>query len=192
MASSDWGAIVVAIIGLAGVVFQARRPRLSLRDKIKADLDLLSSLPDNSSAKAELLVDIEQNVKRLVAGEEQPGADGAGIMLGLLITGAFTWLTWWADDMGGTYLILWIVSIPAALAGILLILRSWRVVYRYDDGRPVLGPDGRATHPPGYDRFGSLRRGVDRMLDSALGDDTPIAPAPGATPPAGPAAPASA
>jgi len=159
-------------------LYQARRPRLSLRDKIKADIDLLGSLPEGTGAKAELLEDIEQNIRRLVAGEERPGVDWAGILIGAIVAGTFGWLTWWCIDMGGSYPILMVAFLPAALAGVFLLLRSWRIVYRYDDGSPVLGTDGRATRPPGFQRFGSFKRGVERFLednDDARGAGNPTA-----------------
>jgi len=156
--SSDWSAIAVAVIGVLGVAFQARRPRPSLRDKIKADIDLRDALPDSSGAKAKLIQDIERSVQKLIDGEERVGVDLPGMVIGFLTAAAFGWLAWWASSMGTTVRALELFFIPAAALGFFLLVRSSSVVFRDAGGHPILGPDGRRQAPHPSVAFAAFKR----------------------------------
>lgn len=147
MAGSDWTAIIVALVGLSGVFYQARRPRTNLRDKISSDISIYSSLPDASLARPRLLSDIELNVTRLINGEERTGSDPLGMLIGLVTAVASGWLAWWMAGRGGASLVVSALFAIAGVVGLYLLVRSTQEAVRDEAGRPLTDQHGNRRAP---------------------------------------------
>ena len=55
MTATAWTPLVVAVIGLLGIVVQQWRQRPVLRDQVKSDLEIWNALPEESSVRMDLL-----------------------------------------------------------------------------------------------------------------------------------------
>lgn len=130
-----WTPIVVAGVGLVGVVVQQWRQRPVLRDQIKADLEIWQALPAESSVRRDLLVDVDSRVRRLLKEEEELRRDSSGMALGVIMTALFGWLSWWIWTIGGSYRLLEIVFIPLALMGVFGFVESTSKTQRDERGR---------------------------------------------------------
>src|SRR5665213_4486975 len=78
-------AIVIAVVGAATAIFQARRGHRGLRGQIEKDLELLSNLPSGSTAAQPLADRIDKSVLRLLDEEEDLRRDPAGVAVAIVL-----------------------------------------------------------------------------------------------------------
>ncbi|RCV52738.1 hypothetical protein [Marinitenerispora sediminis] len=94
--------IAIALIGLIGALAKlvTPSPKKTLRDDIKADLEILRDLPAESGARTEMLDHIDAMVRRL-SEERDRRRDPVGIVFGVCVILAASALGIWAVNMGG-------------------------------------------------------------------------------------------
>ncbi|MFC7329012.1 hypothetical protein [Marinactinospora rubrisoli] len=94
--------IGIALIGLVAALARLVKPspKKTLRDDIKADLEILQGLPEESSARTEMLDHIEKMVRQL-SEERNRRPDPVGIVFGVCIILAASALGIWAVNIGG-------------------------------------------------------------------------------------------
>jgi hypothetical protein len=107
-------ALVAGLPVLAVLVQLLRRPR-NRQDQLKADLELLGLLPDESTARDKLLQHIDCSVQRLVSDEEDLRRDPMGIGLGVVFLLAAVVLIVFAVRGGGWWL--WIGAFVVGALG---------------------------------------------------------------------------
>jgi hypothetical protein len=128
-------AVVVAFVTLLGIMIQQWRQRPVLRDQVKADLEIWSALPEESSVRKGLLKSIDSRVQRILKDEDELARDPSGIALGTLITGFGGWLVWWIWTLGGAYRLLELVAVPLLIVGIFGVVDSATRAKRDEGGR---------------------------------------------------------
>ncbi|MFG2552910.1 hypothetical protein [Streptomyces sp. NPDC048581] len=137
----DWMPLWIAVVGLVGVVWQARRARRDARDQIKHDLELLSAIPPDLASREELRAHVDRSVRALVARSRRDcgliisySVIAAGIVITLLVT---LWRSVsWTAGMGSLRLDGGILGhVEAALLLALLALVLWRVKWELGRGR---------------------------------------------------------
>jgi hypothetical protein len=136
--------IVVGVLStaaaLAGIV---RKPRL--RDELKADLDLYNALPESSQGREALLSSIERRIQRLVDVDDLARMDPSGLAIGLVMIGGFGWLTYWAADRGGLWLLMAAAAALLGAIGFSGVVTSMRRQLRDEKGNAIPS----ATHHAG-------------------------------------------
>ena len=85
--------------------------------------------------RADLLVDVDSRVRRLLKDEGTLRRDPSGMALAVIMVTLFGWLSWWIWIVGGSYRLLEIVFIPLALMGAFGFVNSTSKTQRDEGGR---------------------------------------------------------
>ena len=135
MTTPAWTPLLVAVIGLLGILVQQWRQRPVLRDQVKSDLEIWNALPGDSSVREDLLADIDYRVRRLLKDESELRRDPSGMTLGVLMVVLFAWLSWWVWTLGGSYRFLELATIPLLIFGAFGFVESALKASRDERGR---------------------------------------------------------
>ncbi|MEU6814729.1 hypothetical protein [Streptomyces sp. NPDC046860] len=114
----DWGplaSVAVSVVGVGGVMLERRRREPDGRERIKADLELLSLLPEDSPAVPVLRGHVEDAIKQMIEVEDQKRRDPLGIALAIVFILIALGLVAASFLNGGWY---WWLTVPGALTGI--------------------------------------------------------------------------
>ncbi|MFE9606829.1 hypothetical protein [Streptomyces hokutonensis] len=115
MNGSEIAAIIVAIVGVLGVLFErlSRKPRS--RDRVRTDLEILSLLPPDSKARDALRGHIDTTIDRIVHVEDMQRRDWPGAVVSVTFLALSGGLWFGAIDRGGAWQ--WLM-VPALLTGL--------------------------------------------------------------------------
>lgn len=137
MKLADWAPILVAVITVAGGLFQARRKRPMTREIVKQDAELLALLPEDSEAKRILAAHVDATVRKIVEGEDEQTRDLSGVLFWISFLALGVFLVVVAADRGGYW---WLLCVPAAIAWLLggpAVVQDASLRRRDARGRPV-------------------------------------------------------
>lgn len=103
-AIADWTALLapgITTIGVVAAALVARaRGNVDHRASIKADLDIVAARPKDSTARKELLVDVERRIVEVTKVDDKR-QDPAGVVLGLIFIAIAIWLGFLAAPAEG-------------------------------------------------------------------------------------------
>ncbi|MEU6278389.1 hypothetical protein ABZ871_39285 [Streptomyces populi] len=137
MKFTDWAPILVALITVAGGIFQARRTRPMTREIVKQDAELPALLPDNSEARRILAAHIDATVRKIVEGEDERTRDFSGVLFWTSFLTLAVFLVVVAAERGGYW---WFLCLPAAVGWLLgapAVAQDASLRRRDARGRPV-------------------------------------------------------
>ncbi len=128
--------LVTTLPILAGVLeLQRGRGAGRQREQLKADVELLSLLPEKSAVRAKLLEHVEKTVERMIHEDEELKRDPSGIAIALffiattvvVIAYAFRTDFWW----------LWLIAVFVGLIGVAGLADSVVLKRRDEKGRAL-------------------------------------------------------
>lgn len=132
------GTIIAAALTLIGVAVQVARSRgTRTRSVIKADLELLASLRQDSQAYTDLQRHVEARVAALIEHEQAARREPYGIVWGVLFCGAAVASTAAAGMNGGWAWLLMILAVPLAVFGIFALATSIPKRARDEEGQQI-------------------------------------------------------
>jgi len=122
------------LVALAGLV----RGRASLHSKLDQDLDLLAKLPEGSNARSHFLEYVEGQVETFTLLQTQGARDWQGFVIaGFLVIGLQAFALWLVTLDGWWWAILAVVVTLFAVAGMVSMYDSAKLVPRDEEGKPL-------------------------------------------------------
>ena len=107
--------LVIAALGLIAAFVQTRRNQDKGRSQLQQDAELFKILPEESTARSELLVHIDKQVVRLIRNEDELTRDPTGILLAIIFLAVAVALAVTSFREGGVW---WFLIAPASFFGI--------------------------------------------------------------------------
>ncbi len=139
MDADDWSKVVLAAIPVVGAVAKVLRGAVQgRRGRLVSDADLLAKLPPDSPAYERMLGHLDEEVARIIEGEDRKRRDLVGVVLGvaLLAGAAALVVSAWRSD-GDVSPFLWAAAAVVAFLGTVGLVQDATPRARDDTGRPV-------------------------------------------------------
>ncbi|MFI9355077.1 hypothetical protein [Streptomyces lydicus] len=134
---TDLTPVLIALLSLAGVVWQSRRTRYDGRDRLKRDIELLAMMPDDLEGKSRYRDHVNASLATLIEDEDVRSRDWVGISMGLTLLGIAVVLAWVGVGNGGWWHLLTVTAGFTVFAAVVCLSISAGKHRRDERGRVI-------------------------------------------------------
>ncbi|ARH91646.1 hypothetical protein ACF082_31380 [Streptomyces lydicus] len=134
---TDLTPVLIALLSLAGVVWQSRRTRYDGRDRLKRDIELLAMMPDDLEGKSRYREHVDASISILIEDEDVRSRDWVGISMGLTLLAIAVVLAWVGVGNGGWWHLLTVTAGFIVFAAVVCLSISAGKHRRDERGRVI-------------------------------------------------------
>ncbi|MFF7414166.1 hypothetical protein [Streptomyces lydicus] len=134
---TDLTPVLIALLSLAGVVWQSRRTRYDGRDRLKRDIELLAMMPDDLEGKSRYREHVDASIATLIEDEDVRSRDWVGISMGLTLLAIAVVLAWVGVGNGGWWHLLTVTAGFIVFAAVVCLSISAGKHRRDERGRVI-------------------------------------------------------
>ncbi|MFI0788559.1 hypothetical protein ACH4Q6_23535 [Streptomyces lydicus] len=134
---TDLTPVLIALLSLAGVVWQSRRTRYDGRDRLKRDIELLAMMPDDLEGKSRYREHVDASITTLIEDEDVRSRDWVGISMGLTLLTIAVVLAWAGVSNGGWWHLLTLTAGVVLFTGVACLSISLGKHRRDERGRVI-------------------------------------------------------
>ncbi|MDC7338553.1 hypothetical protein [Streptomyces lydicus] len=134
---TDLTPVLIALLSLAGVVWQSRRTRYDGRDRLKRDIELLAMMPDDLEGKSRYREHVDASISTLIEDEDVRSRDWVGISMGLTLLAIAVVLAWVGVGNGGWWHLLTVTAGFIVFAAVVCLSISAGKHRRDERGRVI-------------------------------------------------------